>query len=335
MAITALTSDDLKEPARENTQLAKINEIIAEVNVQLAGDIQAVVAGAGMTGGGTTGSVTLDVVAGTNMVVNANDIATSLTPSFTTVATTGAFTTGGTVTLTAADGTVIHSATSHQLHVKDSTAQAAGVGGAISFVGKYTDAGAYVDQCAVIKAMKTNSTDGNYSFDMAFGTRANGGLVVEAMRIKDTGAVELAGALNVTGVVTGTTAALTGTANTDTLQASNAAAGQTVGTDAIQAAQTGSYNTTAGAINAVTVRAEATATRSAGANPLANFAIYANASGGQSNYSLYCDAGAVHLGAAAATVGFYGTAPIAKQTGVAVTDAGIHAALVALGLIAA
>lgn len=35
------------------------------------------------------------------------------------------------------------------------------------------------------------------------------------------------------------------------------------------------------------------------------------------------------------TVGFYGTAPIAKQTGVAVDAAGIHAALVALGLIGA
>lgn len=35
------------------------------------------------------------------------------------------------------------------------------------------------------------------------------------------------------------------------------------------------------------------------------------------------------------TVGFYGTAPIAKQTGVAVTAGGIHAALVALGLIGA
>lgn len=34
-------------------------------------------------------------------------------------------------------------------------------------------------------------------------------------------------------------------------------------------------------------------------------------------------------------IGFYGTAPIAKQTGVAVSAAGIHAALVALGLIAA
>lgn len=35
------------------------------------------------------------------------------------------------------------------------------------------------------------------------------------------------------------------------------------------------------------------------------------------------------------TVGFYGTTPIAKQTGVAVTAAAIHAALVALGLIGA
>jgi hypothetical protein len=34
-------------------------------------------------------------------------------------------------------------------------------------------------------------------------------------------------------------------------------------------------------------------------------------------------------------LGFYGTAPIAKQTGVAVTAGGIHAALVALGLISA
>ena len=35
------------------------------------------------------------------------------------------------------------------------------------------------------------------------------------------------------------------------------------------------------------------------------------------------------------TLGFYGTAPIARQTGVAVTAAGVHGALVALGLITA
>lgn len=46
--------------------------------------------------------------------------------------------------------------------------------------------------------------------------------------------------------------------------------------------------------------------------------------------------GDVSLGDAAADkVGFYGHATIAQQTGVAVSAAGIHAALVALGLITA
>lgn len=44
---------------------------------------------------------------------------------------------------------------------------------------------------------------------------------------------------------------------------------------------------------------------------------------------------AVRLGATGASIGFYGTTPIAKQTGVAVTAQGIHDACVALGLFAA
>ncbi len=43
----------------------------------------------------------------------------------------------------------------------------------------------------------------------------------------------------------------------------------------------------------------------------------------------------VQLGATGEDLGFYGTAPIAKPTGVAVSAAGVHAALVTLGLIAA
>lgn len=44
---------------------------------------------------------------------------------------------------------------------------------------------------------------------------------------------------------------------------------------------------------------------------------------------------AIAIGVAADKLGFHGTAPIVKQTGVAVTAEAIHAALVALGLIAA
>jgi hypothetical protein len=50
---------------------------------------------------------------------------------------------------------------------------------------------------------------------------------------------------------------------------------------------------------------------------------------------IYYDGGVLVGSQAGDKVGFYGTAPIAKQTGVAVNAAGIHAALVNLGLIAA
>ena len=57
-----------------------------------------------------------------------------------------------------------------------------------------------------------------------------------------------------------------------------------------------------------------------------------------SAYALWIAAGMSKLAGGLAhtgTLGFYGTAPIAQQTGVAVSAAGIHAALVALGLITA
>ena len=44
---------------------------------------------------------------------------------------------------------------------------------------------------------------------------------------------------------------------------------------------------------------------------------------------------AIRLGSTGGSVAFYGTTPVAKQPGVAVTAQGLHDALVALGLIAA
>lgn len=85
----------------------------------------------------------------------------------------------------AVGATFISSATGANLYVVDSTSQAAGVGGAIGFNAAYS--GTTQTNGAAIKMMKTNGTDGNWSYDLAFGTRANGGSLTEAMRIKDTG----------------------------------------------------------------------------------------------------------------------------------------------------
>ena len=56
--------------------------IVAQVLLVLtndAGDIESVTAGTGMTGGGTTGAVTLNVIGGDGITANADDIAVDLT----------------------------------------------------------------------------------------------------------------------------------------------------------------------------------------------------------------------------------------------------------------
>ena len=73
-----------------------------------------------------------------------------------------------------------------------------------------------------------------------------------------------------------------------------------------------------------------------GSTAAVNGIYYAN--GTSWTHTFFEDGTQVNAGAlthTGSTAGFYGTTPIAKQTGVAVTAGAVHAALVALGLIGA
>lgn len=75
-----------------------------------------------------------------------------------------------------------------QALVNDATAMAADVGGGIQFDGNYTTSGFHTT-FAAIKALKENSTSGEWGADLAFYTRPNGSNLVEGMRIDSAGNV--------------------------------------------------------------------------------------------------------------------------------------------------
>jgi hypothetical protein len=74
------------------------------------------------------------------------------------------------------------------LFILDSTPFASCVGGKISLQGNYRSVGD-ITEGGHIKASKTNSTDGDYGFDLIFANHTNNSTVSEKMRISSTGNV--------------------------------------------------------------------------------------------------------------------------------------------------
>jgi len=97
---------------------------------------------------------------------------------------------GAELTISGDLGTNLPGTTSATLSLLDNTSQEAGVGGGITFSGKYLDSGTPLNDGPFIKASKTNSTSGDYSFDLKLGVRENGsGTQTTSLILKDSGNV--------------------------------------------------------------------------------------------------------------------------------------------------
>lgn len=126
-----------------------------------AGDIESVVAGSGLTGGGTTGDVTMNIGAGTGITVNANDIA--ITDSGVTAASYGSTTAVPVITVNAQGqitaATTAAIATSFDISDGSNTDTVAG-GETLTFSGVANETDVVVSGNEVTVGMVTNPTIG-------------------------------------------------------------------------------------------------------------------------------------------------------------------------------
>lgn len=107
------------------------------------------------------------------------------------------------------------------------------------------------------------------------------------------GAATLSSTLGVTGATTLTSLSVTSGAPAASVAVAQAGAGLAATTYLVQGTDTGTYNTTAGALTAYGSYQSVTATRSAGTFNLTNVGGYFSASGGQVNDAIFTDAGDV------------------------------------------
>jgi hypothetical protein len=98
---------------------------------------------------------------------------------------------GGTAQSGTANQVAVFSANKFGLSIIDTTAQAAGVGGALNLGGNYRSAGDAQAFCRVAAA-KENSTDANFAYAMTFATTPDGGTFTERARITSGGALLVA-----------------------------------------------------------------------------------------------------------------------------------------------
>lgn len=168
------------------------------------------------------------------------------------------------------------------------TAQTAAqsVAGVSSSIGYNTTGGALQDYALRVteSASQTSGTNGLTAYGIYVSAS---GATTDYAYYGTAGLFYNAGAM--TGAA-GETLTTTSTA-TSPLVANNANTTQTASGTTISITDSGSYNTTSGALNDYAINISNTGTRSSGANALTNYGVYASVSGAQTNYAFYGNAG--------------------------------------------
>ncbi|HVH39581.1 MAG TPA: hypothetical protein VM764_06130, partial [Gemmatimonadaceae bacterium] len=283
------------------------------------GDITAVTAGSGLTGGATSGSATLNVGAGSGITVSADAIAADT--SYLQRLVTGTCGAGSAMQVIGSDGSVICTAAGSTYTAGTSLTESPtgtfnvslpGTGGTPCLAGTAvdwitSDGTASCGYSAPTYTAGDGLTLTASDFDVV--PHASGGLAIVSDQVsllqtcsstqvlKWNGSAWACAADATGGTIdgTGSTNTMTSWSDSDTLTHSAATthgvatSSATASTTALDIDATGTYNTTAGALNSVGFWSSTTTTRASGAGALNNYGGRFAASGAQNNYSLRSD----------------------------------------------